>query len=100
MNELGTALPALLKPVGATSQTGSGTKPAVTAAGSKPPSESAVAIKDLQQLLLQDGDYQGPTDGVYSPETKAAYQKYLTKHPSSSVQPNQVARRSPNLDND
>jgi hypothetical protein len=91
MSELGMVLPDLLKPAGATNQTPSGPKPAAarsrqTHSGPKSAAVSTVAVKDLQQVLLQEGDYQGPMDGVYGPETKAAYQKYLTKHSSGPTQ--------------
>jgi hypothetical protein len=86
MIKIGDALPNLLKPSGATSQPPSGSKQATThkaATTSNPASVSTDAVKDLQQILLQDGDYQGPINGVYSPATiAAAYQNYLKKHPA------------------
>ncbi len=73
MQKLGAALPELLKPPVPASQ---------TSGGSKPAGGSTAAAEDLQQVLRHDGDYPGPIDGIYGPETKASSQKYLTKHPS------------------
>jgi hypothetical protein len=87
-DEVGKALPDLLKPTGAAKQTPSGSKQATTHTATTRSNPAAVgtdAVKDLQQVLLQDGDYQGPINGVYDPETKAAYQKYVTKHPVGSA---------------
>jgi hypothetical protein len=90
-DQLDEALPNLLKPTGETNQPPTGSKQTATATkrvqgGAKSPSANTVAIKDLQQLLLQDGDYQGPINGVPDAEIQAAYSKYLAKHPTGVAQ--------------
>jgi hypothetical protein len=92
MSQLGTLLPDLLKPAAATNQTSSGPKPAAartrqTQSGPKSAAVSTVPVKDLQQILLQDGDYQGKIDGIYNKgEMDTAYQKYSAKHPIGPTQ--------------
>jgi hypothetical protein len=88
--KVGDALPNLLKPAEATSQTSGGSRPGTARANqaprSNPAAVNAVVVKDLQQVLMQDGDYPGPINGVYSSETMAAYEKYLAKHPNGPEQ--------------
>jgi hypothetical protein len=100
MKELGAAIPSLLKAAGAANQPQGQLKQTATPTkrvqnGTKSPSASTVAVKDLQQVLRQDGDYQGPINGVYSAEIQDAYVRYLAKHPSGLVQSAAPAQGQP-----